>query len=102
MPRKDIQQLGPDVSAEGFGFHRSQHRGCLEFFGHLGEQRDVIDKRRTVYASHAESHLGLMVNERDCGVCRRIQFVVFGHICFSLFVFVAAFYCYNHRTSARV
>jgi len=72
MPRKDIHQWGPDVSAEGFGFHRSQHRGYLEFFGALGQKGDVVDQCRAVGVGHAEQHLRLMVNEDNRAVLRRI------------------------------
>jgi len=44
----------------------------------------VVDQCGAIDVGHAEGHLGLMINERDCRICRRTEFVVVGHICFSL------------------
>src|SRR5882724_3887791 len=74
---------------------------CLPFGGEqiasrLNDQRIVSVKKPPVSSrrpflttvqcgaidvGHAEGHLGLMINERDCSVCRRIEFIVVGHIC---------------------
>ena len=75
---KNVEQLRPDVAAKGFGFHRSNDRGNIEFLRDLCEKRHVVDQRRSLDAGDAEGHLRLVVDEDNSAVFGSVEFVVSG------------------------
>ena len=78
-PGKTSSKLRPDVAAEGFGLHRGEDGGNVEFLRDLREQRHVVDQRRPIDVGDAEGHLRLVVDEDDGAVFRRVEFVVLAH-----------------------
>src|SRR5256886_2617571 len=95
---KDVEQLRPDVAAEALRLDGREHGGHVEFLRHARQERDVVDHRGTVAAGHAEGHLGLLVNEHDGGIRRRVEFVVLVHVIFSRCVDL---YCWLVRSELR-
>src|SRR5437773_7265821 len=86
-PGKMSNNCGPDITTEGFGFHRSEHRGHLEFLGDFGQQGYVVDHHGAICAGNAEEHLRLKVDEYNCRIFGRVGFVVLIHVTFPFFLF---------------
>ncbi len=60
---KDVEKLGPHVSAEAFGFDGSENDGDVEEFCAFGEHEDIVDKDLALDVANAEDHLWLKVDE---------------------------------------
>lgn len=74
-----IQELRPNVAAEGFRLHRGEHGGDVELLGHLGQERHVVDQGSAVDVGDAKGHLRLVVDEDNRAVLGRVEFVVGAH-----------------------